>query len=340
MDWRELKKNPQKWELVRERAAIIARSRSFFSALDFLEVQTPLLVPSLIPESYLEVFTTTVKDGLGGERLAFLTPSPEMWHKKLLAAGAERIFEITKSFRNADGGTPRHNPEFTMLEWYRTRADYRRTMKDCEQLVQLLGGKEIRYQNTVIQLEPPFERLTVTEAFARWAKVDKQTLFDPEGLVRLAVNRGYTVSQKPDWETIFNLIYVKEVEPHLGIGRPTFLYDYPAAFAPLAKTSVVDSKVKERFELYLAGVELADGYSELTDAVKQKEEFASEQAKRHARGLQASLIDEDFLEALKEGLPVCSGVALGIDRLLMILLDKNSIDEVTLFTAREIFNFS
>lgn len=338
MDWRQLLAKPQDWETIKSRADIVRRIRSFFRRRQFLEIQTPLLAPALIPESYLEIFETTVTNESGRQARAYLTPSPELWHKKLLVAGAARIFEITKSFRNTDGGSPRHNFEFTMLEWYRTGVDYCRTMRDCEQLVRALGGKRIDYQGARIRLDQSFERLTVAEAFSRWAKVRPEVLNDRQELVELAKRRGYQ-AEDADWETVFNLIFVREVEPRLGFGRPTLIYDYPASFAPLARPSARNPLVKERFELYLAGVELADGYSELTDFAVQAAEFEKEQKMRFRQEKISHPADADFLRALEVGLPPCSGVALGLDRLVMVLLDKKSLDEVILFSGREIFPF-
>lgn len=340
MDWRELKGNPGKWGVFRRRAELTGRIREFFGKEGFWEVSTPLLAPALVPESYLEVFETTLMDPAGKSQRAFLTTSPEMWHKKLLAAGSGNIFEITKSFRNTDLESRRHNPEFTLLEWYRVGADYRRTMEDCEGLVRFLADKkELIYQGKKIFLDKKFERLTVAEASEKFAQIKDKDFFDPERLKARGKAKGYRVEEGDDWETVFNLIYVKEVEPQLGQGRPTFIYDYPAQFAPLAKTSAKDLRVKERFELYIAGMELADAYSELTDEKEQRERFGQETVARRRAGKIDYPADEEFLAALKAGLPECSGAALGVDRLMMLLLDKTKIGEVVLFAAKELFDF-
>lgn len=300
------------WQIFKKRAQIIDRIRTFFKKENFLEVQTPLLAPALIPESYLEVFETELKNITGKTQKAYLTPSPELWHKKLLAADSGNIFEITKAFRNTDIGGSLHNPEFTILEWYRTGVDYRATMKDCENLIRFLVSpqKTLTYQGKTLKLNQSFERLTVAEAFEKYA----QTTLDND----------------------FEINYVKYVEPNLGQKKPTIIYDFPAQFAPLAKTNI-DGLTKQRFELYLFGVEIADAYTELTDAAEQRQQFEKEQAERRKLGRTAHPQDEDFLKALESGLPECSGVALGIDRLVMILTNQKNINDVILFPGADIF---
>lgn len=316
MDWKKLKSNPEFWRIFKKRAEIIEKTRRFFKKGGFLEVQTPSLVPSLIPESYLEIFATELKDKMGRKWPAYLTPSPELWHKKLLVAGATKIFEITKSFRNTDIGGSLHNPEFTLLEWYRTNADHWTTMKDCENLIRFLASsaKKITYQGKTIRLDQPFERITVAEAFRKYA--------------------GKTPGSDQDFE----VTYVRDIEPQLGQKRPTLIYNYPARFAPLAKTNSQDPGVKERFELYLFGIEIADAYNELTDPVEQRQQFKKEIRQRKKLGKTNHPVDWDFVKALEEGLPSCSGVALGIDRLVMIFTNQTKISQVILFAGAEIFS--
>lgn len=307
------------WQIFKKRAEIIDRIREFFKKENFLEVQTPLLAPALIPESYLEVFETELKNKAGKIQKAFLTPSPELWHKKLLAADSGNIFEITKAFRNTDIGGPLHDPEFTILEWYRTKADYQDTMKDCENLLRFLnrGKTKLAYQDQVLDISRPFEKITVAQAFKKYARTTPNDNFE--------------------------INYVKFVEPNLGQERPTIIYDFPAEFAPLAKPclpagrQISDGLTKQRFELYLFGVEIADAYTELTDAVEQRRQFQKEQSARQKIGRTAHPQDKDFLKALESGLPDCSGVALGIDRLVMILTDQKNIHNAMFFPGTDIF---
>jgi EF-P lysine aminoacylase GenX len=340
MNWKRLKNNPEHWRVFRQREAIIDDIRRFFKHEGFLEVQTPSLSPFLIPESYLEVFETKLRDKQGRENKAYLTPSPELWHKKLLAAGSGNIFEITKSFRNTDIGGHFHNPEFTLLEWYRVGADYQETMRDCENLIRFLNKNRptITYQEKSLNISQPFEKISVIKAFKRYAGISAKMLFSEEGLKKVAAKKGFGPREDETWEDLYNFIYMKEIEPNLGQERPTIIYDFPAQFAPLAKPSDKDSRVKERFELYLFGIELADAYSELINSEEQKKQFAREQRQRRLLGKIEIKPDWDFIAALKSGLPSCSGVALGVDRLLMILTDKTDIDEVILFSGEDLFS--
>ncbi len=339
MDWKNLKNNPDSWLLIKKRARIVDSIRSFFKKESFLEVQTPLLSPSLIPESYLEIFATKLANKTGKRTAAFLTPSPELWHKKLLAAGSGNIFEITKSFRNTDIGGHFHNPEFTILEWYRVNANYKDTMKDCENLVRFINrdNPKITYQGKSLNVDRPFERLSMIEAFKKYAGIKPDIFFDKKKLFDFAQSKGYQVRQDDDWETVFNLIYVKDIEPQLGLEKPTIIYDFPAQFAPLAKTSRKDPRIKERFELYLFGIELADAYNELIDPAEQALQFKKETSLRKKLRKTDHPVDRDFLKALSSGLPLCSGVALGVDRLVMILTDQTDINKVILFSGADIF---
>jgi len=331
--WRRLKQNPHLWKTFQQRDWLLQKIRQFFRQEGFLEIQTPTLVPALIPESYLRVFQTTLRDKLDHAWTAYLTPSPELWHKKLLAAGAPDIFEITRSYRNGDMGGHFHNPEFTLLEWYRRRGNYYQTMDDSENLLRFIWpAKKVTYQGKTLSLTD-FERLTVKDAFQRYLGIDDKLIFNRKRLFNWARARNYKLPEKISWEDLYNLIYLQEIEPHLGQEKPTIIYDFPSQFAPLAKKDPQDSRFRQRFEIYLFGIELADAYNELTDPKEQRQSFEREeqhQKKRHR-------VDWDFVSALESGLPACSGVALGIDRLLMILANKTSIQDVILFAADEIF---
>jgi len=338
-DWKQLKNNPALFANFKKRAETIQKIRRFFEKEGFLEVQTPLLAPYLLPESYLEVFETEIKSKEGKKQRAFLTTSPEMWLKKLLVAGIGNCFEITKSFRNTDLHGSLHSPEFTILEWYHLGEGLENTMADCEKLIRDLNGDkpQLSYQGKTIDITKPFIRLTVKEAFQKWIGIKKEDFFNKEKLLASAKEKGYQGKEKDSWEEIFNWLYVSEVEPYLGLELPTFIYDFPSQFAPLAKTKKDDPQIKERFELYLFGIELADAYHELDDWQKQKNQFIKEKENRSRSGAIDYPTDEDFLQALKEGLPECSGVALGVDRLIMILLNASNIQEVMLFSGEDLW---
>jgi len=338
-NWQQLKNNPGLMTFFRKRAEIMRKIKTFFNKEGFLEVQTPLLAPYLIPESYLEVFETKIKTKTGKQRRAFLTTSPEMWLKKLLVSGIGNCFEITKSFRNTDLHSPLHSPEFTILEWYRLTNGLEKTMADCENLIRYLNyyRPKLSYQGKTLDISRPFTRLSVTAAFKKWVGISKRDFFRKGALLSVAKKRGYQGNNQDSWEEIYNWLYVSEVEPHLGVDSPTFIYNFPKQFAPLAKTKKSDSRLKERFELYLFGIELADAYNELNDWIEQKKQFAKEIKIRQKIGAVSFPADNDFIEALKCGLPDCSGVALGVDRLLMILLNAANIHQVILFSGEDLW---
>ncbi|MBI4990751.1 EF-P lysine aminoacylase GenX [Candidatus Gottesmanbacteria bacterium] len=367
--WQKLKKNPKLWQKFFIREKIIQSIREFFFREKFHEVETPLLLPSVVPESYLEVFETYLLDRQRKKRRMFLATSPEASIKKLLVAGIGNCFEITKSFRNTETGSNLHNPEFTILEWYRVGADYKDVMRDCERLIlhiyesifrhaefssasntkrkkilkQVQDDKMIKYQGNSIDLSSPWERISVPEALQKYAHIsfDEITnksgeMFSKEKVAQVAKEKGYRVEKKNSWEEIFNQIFLNEVEPHLGThGKPTIIYDYPRPMAALSKIKETDPRLAERFEFYIAGLELGDCYTELTDYNEQKKRFAEEQKIRKIKEKTSVYPDEDFLEALKAGMPKCSGIAVGIDRLVMLFADTTNVADTLFFPLSE-----
>ncbi len=294
---------------LRIRARILDAIRSFFKQREYLEVETPVRLPTVIPESHIDPLPS-------GDML--LQTSPEMCMKRLLAAGFPRIFQICRCFRQNERG-PRHMPEFTMLEWYQAGLDYRGLMSECEELISWISaslglGEEISYGGRRVSLQTPWERLSVEDAFARYAGRP----------ARAALREG-----------CFDELMVDCVEPHLGRSRPTFIYDYPASLAALArlKPGVVD--VAERFELYIAGVELANGFSELNDPREQAERFGKVALERRQAGKAPIAVPHRFLEAL-EHMPAAAGLALGVDRLCMVLTGAARIQEVVAFDPEEL----
>jgi lysyl-tRNA synthetase class 2 len=362
--------------LVRER--VVDSTRAFFKSRAFHEVETPLFVRCPGMEPYLDAFTTIWHSALGEHLSGFLTTSPEYAMKKILVAGLAPIFQICKSFRNGEEVSSRHNPEFTILEWYRTNADYTDLMVDCEQLFRdiasglrsepaVSGGQfdnssvvgaharaptsnpptatlppvaapdssAWHYQGQLIDLDGPWERLTVRESFQRYAGVDP--IDNCENLVATARGKGYTADVSPTWEQAFHLIFLNDVEPFLGRGRPTFLYDYPISMAALSRPTSGDPTVAERFELYVAGIEMANAFSELTDPAEQLRRLRDEQSERRGLGKTVYDVDLDFIRALDRGLPPSAGIALGMDRLAMFFADVATISDVLWFPADELF---
>lgn len=290
--------------LLQARAKIFESIRGFFRDRAFLEVDTPLMVPSPGLDLHLDAFEVA---GAGAPR--FLITSPEYQMKRLLAGGLPRIFQLCRCFRRAEQGT-RHEPEFTMLEWYRTFAGAGDVMRDTEELVAHVA-RAMHGSTRIpggIDVAPPWERLTVAEAFRRHAGADVAAVL-------------------PDEERFFRIL-VEQVEPQLGRGRPVFLTAWPASMASLARLDPRDPSVAERFEAYAGGVELCNGFGELIDPVEQRARLEADQAERRALGKPVYPIDERFLAALEEGLPPSGGNALGADRLVMMILGVPDIADV------------
>jgi len=326
------------------RRAAIKAVRAFFQAEGFIEVETPAVQVSPGIERHIRPFATQLREPLGGEgQPRYLHTSPEFAMKKLLAGGMGKIMQLCHVWRDGER-SPLHHPEFTMLEWYRAGADYGAVMSDCEALLRgvakaaertLQQGEMLRWKGRTCDPAKAAERLTVQEAFARYAQIDLlATIADPaqlapraEPLKNAAKARGLHVSENDTWEDVFFRIMLDRVEPHLGMDAPTILCEYPANLAALARRKPDDTRVAERFELYACGVELANAYSELTDAAEQRARFA------HDRALHAELygsappLDEDLLKALESLLP-CAGAALGFDRLVMLASGAPDITDV------------
>lgn len=299
--------NPLNWGLARkqqtlqERARILQEVRAFFIAGGFLEIETPGRIPVNAPEPHI--------DAIGSEDW-YLQTSPELAMKRLLAAGCSQIFQICRVWRGSERGRL-HLPEFTLMEWYRADADYRHLMQDCTALfAQLIPGRSLTWQGRTNDLELPWEVLTVGEAFARHASIPIEQV--------LAENR-------------FEEILASEVEPHLGLHRPTFLIEFPAELAALARTKPSEPTVAERFELYVCGLELANAFSELNEAGEQRRRFVRDEQSRRTAGKPHCPLPEKFLSEMSS-LPPSAGIALGFDRLIMLLTNQSDIAEVVAFS--------
>jgi elongation factor P--(R)-beta-lysine ligase len=314
------------------RNKIIAACRAWFAERDFLEVDTPALQISPGNEAHLHAFKTTLigNDGTGVDR--YLHTSPEFACKKLLAAGEKRIFNLGHVFRNRER-TLTHAPEFTMLEWYRAEEDYKVIIEDTLALVRLAASnvnqKQFNWRERLCDPLAEAEWLSVADAFQKFAGVDLLST-----LTNKQSNRDALAAQSPvafqtgeSWSDIFSRILVDKVEPNLGNGRITVLYEYPSCEAALARACAHDARVAERFELYACGVELANGFGELTDAVEQRRRFEDEMEIKQRLYSERYPIDEELLEALAM-MPDASGVALGLDRLIMLAAGATRIDQV------------
>jgi elongation factor P--(R)-beta-lysine ligase len=299
---------------LRQRANLLQALRTFFIERDYVEVDTPQRLPVLIPESNLVPFSS--ED-------CFLHTSPELCMKRLLARGCSRIFQICHCFRKEEHGRL-HQSEFTMLEWYHKGWDYLALMRQCEELIYTLvrsfpdlpgvaPGEKLCWRDSRVAMTPPWDRLTVAEAFQRYADMD--------------VNQ---VLRKGNFDTVL----VTKIEPHLGQERPVFLYDYPIELGSLARSSQKDPTVAERVELYIAGVELANGFSELVDPQEQRHRFISEMDKLRSAG-KDTVLPEKFLAELNL-VGETAGMALGVDRLCMLLMGSSDIMAATSFIFEEL----
>ena len=319
-----------------QRGRILGAVRSFFAAYGYVEVDTPALQVSPGLEPHLRAFKTLLHDPHDRTAGRYLHTSPEFAMKKLLVAGMPRIWQLVHVFRDGERSVT-HHPEFAMLEWYRVGATYRDLMDECSAMLgtcQHAVGAEVFTWRGHADARRPWQRLSVAEAFEKFCGIDLlATAPDPlaPDVERLAAAaRHLEVAPHPgdDWEAFFFRIFLERIEPFLGIGTPTILYDYPLSMAALSRRSAADPRLAERFEVYVCGSELANAFSELTDAAEQRRRFVADQAKKQALYGETYPIDEDFLAALDCGLPECAGVALGFDRLVMLLTGAEDIEDV------------
>jgi len=298
--------NEPNWALFRkrqtliERARIIQNIRSFFIDRGYLEVETPHRIPANAPEPHIDAVASGA---------CALHTSPELAMKRMLAAGFEQLFQVCRVWRDGEHGQF-HLPEFTLLEWYRTGIDYNALMNECMELLFVLvpKGKLCRAGRT-IDLTMPWQKLTVAEAFTQYASMDLNQA--------LATN-------------CFEEILTDEVEPHLGKEKPTFLTEYPSSLAALARTKPGEPQVAERFELYIDGLELANAFSELTDPEEQRRRFEEDEELRRTAGKAPYPLPEKFLAELTS-MPEAAGIALGLDRLIMLITEAEKIDDVVAF---------
>jgi lysyl-tRNA synthetase class 2 len=307
----------------------------------FIEVETPILQVSPGNEAHLHAFSTFEIGPDGTQAPLYLHTSPEFACKKLLAAGAMRLFTLARVFRNRERG-PLHHPEFTMLEWYRAGEPYRNVIEDSLAFLRLAaeaaGTATLHWREATCDPFAEAEWLTLAEAFARFAGIDLLATTpggvpERKALAKAASGAGIRVAEDDVWADVFSRVLVEKIEPHLGMGRPTVLYEYPVCEAALARPAN-DPRVAERFELYACGVELANGFGELTDAAEQRMRFIAEMDEKHRVYGERYPLDEDFLAAL-DHMPEASGVALGFDRLVMLATGARRIEDVVWLPVAE-----
>ena len=291
------------------RSEIIQSIRRFFIEHDYMEVETPCLIPAPAPEAHIDAVNV-------GE--IYLHTSPELCMKRLLSAGYSRIFQICKCYREGERGDL-HLPEFTLLEWYHAGINYIDLMTECEEMILFLShdtgfGNKIKRRGAEIDLQRPWDRISVRDAFRRFTSWSMEKALESD---------------------CFDEIMVDEIESNLGKIRPVFLYDYPSSQGALARHKADEPDLAERFELYIGGLELANAFTELTDAAEQRERFQAELVKRRQLGKKVYPIPEKFLESL-HFMPPSAGIALGVDRLVMIFADLKRVDDAVPFTPEEL----
>lgn len=312
------------WQHAKQRAQVLAQIRAFFLTRNVIEVDTPLLSHATVTDAHLDAFVTQYNyspDSHCDESVAlYAQTSPEFAMKRLLASGYGSCYQICKAFRHEQHGRY-HNPEFTMLEWYRVGFDHFKLMDEVSVLLQQILGC-----TTV-------ERISYQDLFIKEVNIDP-LMTDRGELIALLSSRDKLsewLEQEVCIDTLLQFIMADLIEPNIGRNIPCFVYDFPASQASLAKINTEDERVAERFECYFKGIELANGFHELTDAEQQKLRFGQDNETRAQLGKAPNKIDQNFISALEHGLPKCAGVALGIDRLMMLALSVNKIDQVLTF---------
>lgn len=330
--------------LLRARARIIQELRAFFLERGYLEVDTPALSPALIPEPTIRSFATRFENPFVPAQDLYLVPSPEIWMKRLLAEGSGSIFQISHCFRNAEQLGRIHNPEFTMLEWYTLGQNYRDSIDLTETLLSRLAGlapgassaagASTDHNTDAVSmtelLRRPVRRMSMAEAVRIGAGIEIEGAFTPEDLRRAARQAGVVVAEDATWEEAFNTLFLQLVEPALPVDRPLVLYDYPAGIPTLAK-AIPGTPWSERWELYVAGMEIANCFTEETDPARILAYFRGASAR-----VPDAKVDEDFLAIFEKGFPDCSGVALGVDRLVMLLTGARTLRGVISFPFSDI----
>ncbi|GFD67571.1 elongation factor P--(R)-beta-lysine ligase [Alteromonas sp. KUL106] len=302
------------------RAALLRTIREFFYTRNVLEVDTPLLSKGTVTDEHLEAFDTCFNyDQSGKPTKLYLQTSPEYAMKRLLCADSGSIYQICKAFRHESEGRW-HNPEFTMLEWYRVGFDHVALMDEVDALLQETLGTE------------PSDKMSYQQAFQTYLNIDPLCANDEE-LLEAMEQQGIDIHEPEtlSFDSKLQLLFSYIIEPQIGSNTPCFIYDFPATQAALARLNSDDPRVAERFEVYFKGAELANGFNELNAANEQRKRFENDNEKRRASGLSSKPIDENFLNALEAGLPLCSGVALGVDRLLMLKTEAKHISDVINF---------
>lgn len=340
-NWSELKNNPRLRAIYDDRIAITRAAREFFWSKGFAETETPCAVRLPGQEPYLNPVPVTAHDTAGAEYKFYLHTSPEFAMKKLLAAGYDKIFQIARCWRDCESFGGAHNPEFTMIEWYRTPGDCPAIMDDTEALFKFvgekLGKKEVAYRGQTVAIDGVWERMSMKEVWQKYAGVNLDEFLETEKLRELARARGHAADTGDAYEDIFYKIFLNEVEPKLGAEKPVFVYDYPARMCSLSRLCA-DARYAERFELYIAGLEVANAFGELADPAAQKRNLGADRERRAALGKDTWPVDPDFIAALAAGMGEAGGIALGLDRMVLLFTAARDINEVIFQSIKDQIN--
>ncbi|MCB1681566.1 MAG: EF-P lysine aminoacylase GenX [Alphaproteobacteria bacterium] len=333
MSWWQPQEFAKKRPFLEKRAEIVQGLRGFFGSHGFLEVNTPVLQVCPVMDTHSHAFETILKNpDLSPAKTLYLQTSPEFDMKKLMVAGVEKLYQICPVFRNAEGSRL-HSPEFTMLEWYRAQDDYSALIDDCiallRHLAQGTGFQYYQYKGLCCDPFAEWQVISVADAFAHYAGIHLDDfLEDTEGFAAAVREAGIRVAEGDRWDDLFFAVMAEKIEPKLGAEVPAILFDYPASLASLSRRKPEDPRYAERFELYVCGVELANAFSELTDAAEQRQRFIDEMDLKKKLYNESYPADEEFLRALEYGLPDSAGIALGVDRLVMLATGAEHISQV------------
>lgn len=340
--WSELKNTPRLKNIYDTRVEIIKSIREFFWSQGFLETDTPVAVRLASQEPYLNPVSITISDPNGKSEKFYLRTSPEYALKKLLAVGYEKVFEIGKCFRDFESFGGNHNPEFTMLEWYRSPGTYQEIMSDTENLFKFVAKKlnqeSVGYKNREVNISENWDRQSMKQVWQNFVGVNLDDYLEISQMRELAKTKGYNVDSADAYEDLFYKIFLNEVEPKLGNDRPIFVYDFPAQMTSLSRLCENDSRYAERFELYVGGLELANAFGELTDSKVQKEKLEEDLAKRKALGKEVWPVDPDFISALESGVSSAGGIALGVDRMVLLFTRAKDLNETIFQSAKDQIN--
>lgn len=341
--WKELKDNPRLKEIYIKRLEIIRLIREFFWSKEFIEVETPIALKFPGQELYLNPPELIFHNPKGEFEKFFLHTSPEYGMKKLLAAGFNKVFQITKCFRDYEAwGDGTHNTEFAMIEWYRAPGTYFEFMNDAEELFKYVARQyqvsSIKYQGKEIDVLDSWDRKSMKELWKEYVGVNLDDYLEIKELQKLTEKRRFAISDNDQYEDLFFKIFLNEIEPHLGAKRPVFVYEYPAQMCSLSRRCAYDKRYAERAELYIGGLELANGFGELTDGEEQEKRLEEDRNMRKKLGKPTWEVDQDFIAALASGIPESSGIALGIDRMVMLFTGARSINEVLFQSVNDQLN--